>query len=47
MIYFRKFKYATEMTVKALIKNRKNLFQKGNTPKDYFELFLLFYKYSE
>ena len=44
MIYFKRLKYATEMTFKTYMKSDKNLFRKGNTPKDYLELFIEFFK---
>ena len=44
MLYLRKFKYATTMTVKTFMKSDKDLTKKGNKPKDYLELFLFFYK---
>ena len=46
MLYIRKIKYATEMTLKTDMKSDKDLFKKGNTPKDYLELFIFFYKNS-
>lgn len=46
MLYIRKIKYATEMTLKTYMKSDKDLFKKGNTPKDYLELFIFFYKNS-
>ena len=46
MLYIRKIKYATEMTFKTYMKSDKNLFKKGNTLKDYLELFIFFYKNS-
>ena len=47
MIYFKRFKYAFEMTFKTYVKSNKNLFEKGNTPKDYLELFIEFFKCCE
>jgi len=47
MIYFRRLRYATEMTIKVFMKSDKDLFKKGNTPKDYLELFIEFYKNCE
>ena len=47
MVYLRKFTYAAEMTFKVFIKSDKDLFKKGNTPKDYLELFIEFYKKCE
>ena len=46
MLYIRKIKYATEMTFKTYMKSDKDLFKKGNTPKDYLKLFIFFYKNS-
>lgn len=46
MLYIRKIKYATEMVFKTYMKSNKDLFKKGNTPKDYLELFIFFYKNS-
>lgn len=40
MVYLRRIKYAVQMTFKAYMKSDKDLFKKGNTPKDYLELFL-------
>ena len=40
MNYLRRIKYAAQMTFKAYMKSDKDLFKKGNTPKDYLELFL-------
>lgn len=40
MNYLRRIKYAAKMTFKAYMKSDKDLFKKGNTPKDYLELFL-------
>lgn len=40
MSYLRRIKYAAQMTFKAYMKSDKDLFKKGNTPKDYLELFL-------
>jgi hypothetical protein len=47
VIYFRRFHYAIEMTIKTYMNSDKDLFKKGNTPKDYLELFIEFYKQSE
>ena len=47
MVYLRRFTYAAEMTFKTLMKSDKDLFKKGNTPKDYLELFIEFYKSCE
>ena len=44
MIYFGRIKYAIEMTFKTYMKSSRDLFEKGNTPKDYLELFVEFYK---
>ena len=44
MLYIKRIKYAIEMTFKTYMKSDKDLFKKGNTPKDYFELFVEFYK---
>lgn len=46
MVHLKRLKYATEMTIKTYMKSDKNLFKKGNRPKDYFELLIFFYKYS-
>ena len=46
MLYIRKIKYATEITFKTYMKSDKDLFKKGNTPKDYLKLFIFFYKNS-
>ena len=43
MIFFRRIRYATEMTIKTYMQSDKDLFKKGNTPKDYLELFIEFY----
>ncbi len=43
MVYLRKIKYATEMTFKVFMQSDKDIFKKGNTLKDYFELFMEFY----
>lgn len=40
MEFLRKLKYATQMTFKTYMKSSKDLFEKGNTPKDYLELFI-------
>ena len=40
MNYLRRIKYAAQMTFKTYMKSDKDLFKKGNTPKDYLELFL-------
>ena len=40
MVYLRKLRFAVEMTFKTYMKSDKDLFKKGNTPKDYLELFL-------
>lgn len=47
MVYLRKLRFAAEMTFKTYMKSDKDLFKKGNTPKDYLELFINFYKQSE
>lgn len=47
MISFRRIRYATEMTIKTYMESDKDLFKKGNTPKDYLELFIKFYKNCE
>ena len=47
MIFFRRIRYATEMTIKTYMQSDKDLFKKGNTPKDYLELFIEFYKNCE
>lgn len=47
MVYLRKIKYAAEMTYKTYMKSSKDLFEKGNTPKDYLELFIEFFKQYE
>ncbi len=44
MIYFKRLNYAMEMTIKTYLKSSRDLFEKGNTPKDYLELFIEFYK---
>lgn len=47
MIYFRKLKYATEMTFKTYMKSDKDLSRKGNQLKDYLELFIELFKCCE
>ncbi len=47
MIYLRRFTYAAEMTFKTYMQSSRNLFDRGNTPKDYLELFIDFYKNCE
>ena len=47
MVYLRKLRFAVEMTFKTYMESDKDLFKKGNTPKDYLELFIEFYKQSE
>lgn len=47
MISFRRIRYATKMTIKTYMESDKDLFKKGNTPKDYLELFIKFYKNCE
>ncbi len=47
MIYLRRIYYAAEMTIKTYLKSSRNLFEKGNKPKDYLELFIEFYKSHE
>ena len=46
MIHLRRLNHAAEMTFKTYMKGDKDLFKKGNTPKDYLELFIFFYKNS-
>ncbi len=40
MEYIKKLKHAFKMTFKAYMQSDKDLFKKGNTPKDYLELFI-------
>ena len=47
MIHLRRFTYAAELTFRTFMKSDKDLFKKGNTPKDYLELFIEFYKSCE
>jgi hypothetical protein len=47
MVYLRRLRFAAKMTFKTYMKSDKDLFKKGNTPKDYLELFIEFYKQSE
>lgn len=42
---FYGFKKAFELTFKAYMKSDKNIFKEGNTIKDYYELFMEFYKF--
>lgn len=36
----KKVKFAVIMTFKTYMKSDKDLFRKGNTPKDYLDLFI-------
>lgn len=47
MVYLRKFKFAVKMTFRVYMKSSRDLFEKGNTLKDYYELFKEFYKNCE
>ena len=44
MVHLRRLKYAIEMTFKTYMQSDKDLFKKGNTPKDYLKLFIFFFK---
>lgn len=42
---FYSFKKALELTFKTYMKSDRNIFKEGNTIKDYYALFIEFYKF--